>query len=413
MVTWGLKNLIYMSQMGQNATFPVFRLLPVSYCLFPCFLSSLLLLCNDVIFLLTAKEVWDSLSDTYAADQNVNRIYQLCEELFVAKQHDKSLPFFYSYIKGRWEEPNLYPPYPTSVDEWKKQREKWKVLTFLSGLNSEYASARSQMLTGSALPSLNVAFSRLSRLGIDSSLATSVPHKSALLSAGRGSNSTPTLPSGRGQGRGSGGGRGQGGGRGRGRGVSDIRHCDFCNTDGHIEDFFWVKYGKPAWAKQLTAATGSTSGGTPTDPAPHSSAGGSVSLSREDFDRLLRLAQREPSPPGPSATLANAGISSAPVSNKSSSWIIDSGASDHMTGTLSSLTSFNRFSSFMNVQLADGRVSPGHGTVSPVPSLFLSSVLFVPHFPMSLLSISQFTLYGNCSVTFFPFVCFRIWQPRR
>ena len=40
--------------------------------------------------------------------------------------------------------------------------------------------------------------------------------------------------------------------------------------------------------------------------------------------------------------------------------------------------------------------------ISPIPNLSLSSVLYVPKFPINLLSIYQLTNSHNCSVTFYP-----------
>ena len=60
-----------------------------------------------------------------------------------------------------------------------------------------------------------------------------------------------------------------------------------------------------------------------------------------------------------------------------------------------------------SVVLADGRSCPimGHGSVSPISSLPLSSVNYIPNFPFSLLSVSQLTKSLNCSVTFYPSYC--------
>lgn len=45
----------------------------------------------DVILLNTAYLVFSSVSDSFASNNNVNRIFELCEEIFVMKQGNKSL----------------------------------------------------------------------------------------------------------------------------------------------------------------------------------------------------------------------------------------------------------------------------------------------------------------------------------
>lgn len=75
-------------------------------------------------------------------------------EVFLSKQGTKSLNEYYQ-------------PYPTEIDIRKNQREDLKVVTFLVGLSSTYASTKEQLLTGTELPSLNVAFSSLSRIVVE------------------------------------------------------------------------------------------------------------------------------------------------------------------------------------------------------------------------------------------------------
>lgn len=73
--------------------------------------------------------------------------------LFISKLSIKYLSEYYSFVKAKWEELNLYHPYPTDVETWKKQREELKVVSFLSGLNSHYASLKDHSLAGNDLPS--------------------------------------------------------------------------------------------------------------------------------------------------------------------------------------------------------------------------------------------------------------------
>lgn len=101
--------------------------------------------------------------ETFASDTNVQRIYDVCEEAFLSKQGTKSHAEYYSFVRPRWEELNIYHPYPTDIVIWNEQREL-KVVSFLSGLTSHHASAQVQILNGNELPSLNAVFSRSSRV---------------------------------------------------------------------------------------------------------------------------------------------------------------------------------------------------------------------------------------------------------
>ena len=88
------------------------------------------------------------------------------------------------------------------------------------------------------------------------------------------------------------------------------------------------------------------------------------------------------------------------------SWVIDSGASDHMTrdsGILSSLS----ISCHAPVRLADGSTSlvGGVGCANLTPDLPFQSVLYMPKFSFNLLSVIKITKALNCSVTFYSDRC--------
>ncbi|KAK9062936.1 hypothetical protein SSX86_020126 [Deinandra increscens subsp. villosa] len=120
------------------------------------------------------------------------------------------------------------------------------------------------------------------------------------------------------------------------------------------------------------------------------------SISPEELVRLRQLLN------SPQTFSANSGTSSKP----NSSWVIDSGATHHMTGNRGILSSLHDVS-HSPVRLADGSSCSvlGIGSISNSKNLNMSSVLFVPKFPDSLCSVSQITKQNNCSVTFYPTHC--------
>lgn len=84
-------------------------------------------------------------------------------------------------------------------------------------------------------------------------------------------------------------------------------------------------------------------------------------------------------------------------------WILDSGASRHVTGASSELASYVPFPPTCKetIQTADRTVQPIHGigTVNCTPSITLSSVLYVPSFPVNLVSLSSLMDHMDCHVT--------------
>src|SRR3954466_5570301 len=85
-------------------------------------------------------------------------------------------------------------------------------------------------------------------------------------------------------------------------------------------------------------------------------------------------------------------------------WIVNSGASKHITGTRGE---FREYSSSMHkhpetVQTANGTFQPIRGTsyIHCTPSITLSSVLHVLSFPVNLLPVSSAIDDLNCRVIF-------------
>ena len=123
-------------------------------------------------------------------------------------------------------------------------------------------------------------------------------------------------------------------------------------------------------------------------------------VTKEEYDLIQRFLASQSNPPQTNS--AHSGKSSS----LDSSWVIDSGATHHMTGNRGIFSSLQNVS-HTPVRIADGSSCPvlGIGSISNSENLKLSSVLFVPKFPTSLCSVSQITKQNNCSVTFYPTHC--------
>ena len=94
------------------------------------------------------------------------------------------------------------------------------------------------------------------------------------------------------------------------------------------------------------------------------------------------------------------------MSHSTPPWIIDYGASDHMTSQSNLFSSYTPYTGLNKVKITYGTFSSvsGNGLVhTTTPSLFLSFVLHVPSFVVNLLFISCITRDLNCNVIFFSF----------
>lgn len=93
-------------------------------------------------------------------------------------------------------------------------------------------------------------------------------------------------------------------------------------------------------------------------------------------------------------------------------WIVDLGASDHMTGDATIFGTYSPCTNNLKVRIVDGSLSKVTGTCSVVLSkdLTLNSIIPAPNLECNLLSISKVTKENMCVINFPPLtVNFKIW----
>ena len=113
-------------------------------------------------------------------------------------------------------------------------------------------------------------------------------------------------------------------------------------------------------------------------------------VSQTDYERLQQLKVTDTAA---IAIPASSSGTSAFHASRNPSWIVDSGASSHMSGTWSLFTQLSQLSDVRFVAIADGRSCSisSEGVVQASSHKSLDKVLFVPEFPVNLLSISAIT----------------------
>ena len=133
----------------------------------------------------------------------------------------------------------------------------------------------------------------------------------------------------------------------------------------------------------------------------------SVTISADEFAKFSQYQESLKSSSTPVTAIAESGKPNTCLVSSSSKWVIDSGATDHMTGNSSLFSTFQSHTSAPTVTLADGSKSRvlGSGSVNPTPLISLSSVLSLPELSFNLISVSKLTRALNCSAQFFPDYC--------
>lgn len=113
------------------------------------------------MFLDTAKEVWDSIRETYSKVNDAAHIYEIETKMAGAKQGNRSIIEYINYLKGLRQEMDLYQNIQMKCSEdailLKRFVEKERIYDFLVGLNMEFDVVRVQILGKWDLPSLNEA----------------------------------------------------------------------------------------------------------------------------------------------------------------------------------------------------------------------------------------------------------------
>ncbi|XP_074296990.1 uncharacterized protein LOC141627659 [Silene latifolia] len=94
-------------------------------------------------------------------------------------------------------------------------------------------------------------------------------------------------------------------------------------------------------------------------------------------------------------------------SHYASTWLVDSGASDHMTYNIDLLSDIHIFAKPVSVVLPDGSIKYVHkkGTVNLTHNIKLHNVFYLPDFRQNLLSISKLLDHNNLSVLFTSLGC--------
>ena len=195
--------------------------------------------------------------------------------------------------------------------------------------------------------------------------------------------------------------------------------CSHCKKFGHTKDTCFKLHGKEKALNRLAELKGQPSrkayqaslDSENLDKTPSSSSTkeGMPTLHAE-IERLKTL-ESISKPPSGTCSLTMTGKNSNSSFNVSrtlcmDSWVLDSGATNHMTPHSSLLTSFVTLSN-NHITIANGTHIPihGRGNVSLLPSLSLKDVLYVPKLSNNLISIRKLTHDLNCSITFFPTHC--------
>ncbi|KAA0057585.1 Beta-galactosidase [Cucumis melo var. makuwa] len=171
--------------------------------------------------------------------------------------------------------------------------------------------------------------------------------------------------------------------------------CEHCKKQWHTKDQCWKLHGRPPGGKKRSSNEKQNSGRayiSETTPASTSQST-DPTVSQIKTPTLGAIAQ--------SGMPQSFGLISVDGKNP---WILDSGATDHLTGSSDHFISYAPCAGNEKIRIADGSLAPiaGKGKIVPFDGFALQNVLHVPKLSYNLLSISKITRELHCKAIFLP-----------
>ncbi|RVW62261.1 Retrovirus-related Pol polyprotein from transposon RE1 [Vitis vinifera] len=276
----------------------------------------------------TAKDIWDAAKETYSSSENTSELFQVESALHDFRQGEQSVTQYYNTLTRYWQQLDLFETHSWKCSDdaatYRQIVEQKRLFKFFLGLNRELDDKESD----------------------DGIKEQPAPTLDASALAARSFNSS-----------------------GGDRQKRDRPWCDYCKKPGHYKETCWKLHGKPAdWKPKprfdrdgrAHVAANSESTSVP-EPSP---------FNKEQMEMLQKLLSQV----GSGSTT---GVAFTANRGGMRPWIVDTGASDHMTGDAAILQNYKPSNGHSSVHIADGSKSKiaGTGSIKLTKDLYLDSVL--------------------------------------
>ncbi|RVW70112.1 Retrovirus-related Pol polyprotein from transposon RE1 [Vitis vinifera] len=333
----------------------------------------------------SSLDLWEALRDMYGNQNNSARIFQIQQEVNALRQDGRPFVSLLGNFKSLWSELEVYRPHTVDPVVLKKRTEEDRVFQCLFNYSREEVR-RKVMIRETVTNS--------------SDTRAYIAHKNY-----------------------------------EGKSIKGKRldlKCEHCNAPGHTSDRCWVLHPelKPKFTKDKRGGDHKRGFNHKANVAAQTTDSffsnpmallkdfttylqekrGQESLNEaagQDQDKPTALLSKfagflADSNPENSQGIFTAFTTALEISNFHDLWVVDSGASNHMSNKLTNLYNFRPCSSSTFVSVADGKDVPvqGKGKTKLVSKTIESEVLYVPSFPVQLLSVQQLTSTLNCDVLF-------------
>ncbi|XP_061356409.1 uncharacterized protein LOC133300840 [Gastrolobium bilobum] len=414
--------------------------------------------CNTMVLSWLHRSITDSISQSILwMDQDVDvcrdlkerfsqsdifRISDLHDEIFCLHQGENSISDLYTQLKILWDELESLQPTPTCKcvkpccsisSQVRSIRDRDYSIRFLKGLNEQFSHVRSQIMLMDPLPPINRVFSLMTQQERQMHLNNVMPNVTDGNSKVFFNSTEPQ--SGRGCFYTRGRGRGYNGGRGR---AFTPRLCTCCGKTSHTVDTCFEKHGyPPGYRVKGVHKANIASTDNPEEVHLYADHNQVVHLYADHnqvvhpyaddnqmaFKQSMKhqpMQQQQMTPSHVSNLVQtkalNVGTQVKTVNTENSDsfsgnnnmvhWILDTGATDHITHSFGILIQPKKIEPIA-ISLPNGSqvYSYYSGTVVLSQTLTLSNVLFVEKFSVKLISVTKLAQDTNCCVIFQPLIC--------
>ena len=286
----------------------------------------------------TAKEVWDAIATTFYDGSDAAQVFDLNKKVNKVKQAGRSIEEYYNELQDLWLEIDFRRPNPmectNDIGKFNKFIQESRVYSFLDGLDDKLDNERANVLQMVPFPTLEQAFARVRK---------EATRQEIMNKGNEGDSHAPAAMISRGQ---------------KFFDKSRLK-CTHCGQTKHTKEQCFQLVGYPEWFKDrrksksnwpgkgqaAVAQAGGSQDATQPRGAPSNQMAGSQPnqwVVTENQEGISSRTQGEPS-----RGLHAAGTSISEFQNQEGSgnfnyskeeeWVLDTGATDHMTYTTKDL----------------------------------------------------------------------------
>lgn len=358
---------------------------------------------------------------------DIFRISDIQEDLYKFRQGTLDVSNYFTHLKVLWDVLETYLPVPScscaipcscgASASIHRYRDQDYVIRFLKGLNEKFTHSKSQIMMMNPLPDIDKTFSLVMQQeremnNVISAVIPVVGNTEESITLNVSHDAQPKKSNSyRGKYQGTAGSRGQN------------RVCTHCGRNNHTIDTCFIKHGYPLGFKNKTKGNGfssqqsaTTNNASETPALGSSSTNPSYDLTQEQYNNILALLQH--SKPVSTANSVSTSplvlnsLSSTANGKSPSLWILDTGATDHISFNLSAFTSYHNIVPISVTLLNGSQLSASiSGSIKLTPSLTLHNVLYIPSFNVNLISVAKLSKSNNCFVQFTANSCIIMQNP--